>query len=127
LSERIREGDRLPNDATEAQLDGDAQPTPSKFVVSLENGVPEPSEVPCPIARRKGLVPSPAHPSNRLTAQLNSNWRVVDDPLQWILQRRKGKPAKRTRAGKTGPSAPLEKDCCVVFVNSVARSKTKAF
>jgi hypothetical protein len=41
-------------------------------------------------------VPSPAaHPSNRLTAQLNTNWRVVDDPLQWILQRRKGNPRKR--------------------------------
>ena len=36
----------------------------------------------------KGL----AHPSNRLIAQLNENWRVVDDPLQWILQRRKGRP-----------------------------------
>ena len=41
-------------------------------------------------------VPSPlAHPSNWLIAQLNSNWRVVDDPLQWILQRRKGNPRKR--------------------------------
>jgi hypothetical protein len=37
----------------------------------------------------------PAHPSNRLITQLNSNWRVVDDPLQWILQRRKGNPRKR--------------------------------
>jgi len=45
-------------------------------------------------------VPSPlpgavAHPSNRLIAQLNKNWRVVDDPLQWILQRRKGNPRKK--------------------------------
>jgi hypothetical protein len=41
-------------------------------------------------------VPSPpAHPSNRLITQLNSNWRVLDDPLQWILQRRKGNPRKR--------------------------------
>jgi hypothetical protein len=37
----------------------------------------------------------PAHPSNRLVAQLNRNWRVVDDPLQWVLQRRKGNPRKR--------------------------------
>jgi hypothetical protein len=36
----------------------------------------------------KGL----AHPSNRLVAQLNESWRVVDDPLQWMLQRRKGNP-----------------------------------
>jgi len=33
-----------------------------------------------------------AHPSNRLIAGLNESWRVVDDPLQWILQRRKGSP-----------------------------------
>jgi hypothetical protein len=30
------------------------------------------------------------HPSNRVVAQLNERWRVVDDPLQWILQSRKG-------------------------------------
>ena len=34
----------------------------------------------------------PAHPLDRLVAQLNESWRVVDDPLQWILQRRKGNP-----------------------------------
>jgi hypothetical protein len=38
---------------------------------------------------------SPAHPSNRLVAQLNASWRVIDDPLQWILQRRKGNPRKK--------------------------------
>jgi len=27
--------------------------------------------------------------------QLNVQWRVVDDPLQWILQRRKGTPGKK--------------------------------
>jgi len=36
-----------------------------------------------------------AHPSNRLVAQLNESWRVIDDRLQWILQRRKGKPRKK--------------------------------
>jgi hypothetical protein len=41
-------------------------------------------------------VPSPlAHPLDRLTIQLNTNWRVIDDPLQWILQRRKGNPRKK--------------------------------
>jgi hypothetical protein len=35
-------------------------------------------------------VSPPAHPSDRLVAQLNERWRVVDDPLQWILQQRKG-------------------------------------
>ena len=33
-----------------------------------------------------------AHPSIRLVARLNENWRVVNDPLQWILQRKKGNP-----------------------------------
>jgi hypothetical protein len=37
----------------------------------------------------------PAHPSNRPIAQLNETWRVVDDPLQWILQRRKGNPRSK--------------------------------
>jgi len=36
----------------------------------------------------------PTHPSKRLVAQLNADWRIVDDPLQWILQRKKGKPRK---------------------------------
>jgi hypothetical protein len=39
---------------------------------------------------------APAHPSNRLTAQLNKNWRVADDPQQWILQRRKGNPRRKS-------------------------------
>src|SRR5690349_14808540 len=61
----------------------------------LKKGVCEPnasiSDVALPTE-----VPSPlAHPSNRLIAQLNANWRLVDDPLQWILQRRKGNPRKR--------------------------------
>jgi hypothetical protein len=33
-----------------------------------------------------------AHPSVGLVAQLNATWRVVDDPLQWRLQRKKGNP-----------------------------------
>ena len=37
----------------------------------------------------------PAHPSNRLVTQLNESWRVIDDPLQWILQRKKGNPRKK--------------------------------
>jgi hypothetical protein len=65
---------------------------------SLDQWVREPSNV-----RDAGSVPhqaveGPAHPSNRLIAQLNATWRVVDDPLQWILQRRKG----NSRAKNTG-------------------------
>jgi hypothetical protein len=43
----------------------------------------------------------PAHPSNQLIAQLNEDWRVVDDPLQWILQRRKGNPRKKSSGWKS--------------------------
>jgi hypothetical protein len=65
---------------------------------SLDQWVREP-----PIVRAAGSVPNqaverPAHLSNRLIAQLNATWRVVDDPLQWILQRRKG----NSRAKNTG-------------------------
>ena len=44
---------------------------------------------------RQDRAERPAHPSNRLIAQLNERWRVVDDPLQWILQRRKGNPRSK--------------------------------
>jgi hypothetical protein len=37
-----------------------------------------------------------AHPSYRLLIQLNDKWRVVDDDLQYVLQRRKG--AARSKA-----------------------------
>ena len=53
-------------------------------------------------ASSKGLN-GPAHPSNRVVAQLNAKWRVVDDPLQWILQRKKGSPRSRN-AGWQGRS-----------------------
>src|SRR5262245_28157429 len=33
----------------------------------------------------------PAHPSRRLGVQLNKTWRIIADPLQWRLQRKKGK------------------------------------
>ena len=38
---------------------------------------------------------APAHPSDRLVLQLSERWRIVDDPLQWILQRKKGTPSKK--------------------------------
>ena len=62
---------------------------------SLDQWVREPSNV-----RDAGSVPhqaveGPAHPSNRLVAQLNATWRVVADPLQWRLQRKKGNPRTR--------------------------------
>lgn len=62
---------------------------------SLDQWVREPSNV-----RDAGSVPhqaveGPAHSSNRLVAQLNATWRVVADPLQWRLQRKKGNPRIR--------------------------------
>jgi hypothetical protein len=44
-----------------------------------------------------------AHPSDRLVAQLNDQWRVVDDHLQWILQQRKGN-ARSKNCGWRGRS-----------------------
>jgi hypothetical protein len=53
--------------------------------------------------RRHDPVQHLAHTSNQLVAQLNESWRVVDDPLQWILQRRKGNPRSKA-AGWRGRS-----------------------
>ena len=53
------------------------------------------NELASPPPSLANLPNSPAHPSNRLVAQLNASWRVIDDQLQWILQRRKGNPRKK--------------------------------
>jgi hypothetical protein len=50
------------------------------------------------ISASEGSSSSLAHPSDRLLAQLNERWRVVDDPLQWILQQKKG----NTRSKNSG-------------------------
>jgi hypothetical protein len=42
----------------------------------------------------------PAHPSKQLVAQFNERWRVVDDPPQWVLQRRKGNPRSKNQGWK---------------------------
>jgi hypothetical protein len=52
-----------------------------------ENWVREPSPLPSEVALPNDRTPTPAHPSNGLIAQLNEDWRVVDDSLQWILAR----------------------------------------
>jgi hypothetical protein len=67
----------------------------SPFRTTPDEGVRQP-----PIGSEAVSVPnraskSPAHPSNRLVAQLNERWRVIDDPLQWILQWKKGNPRKK--------------------------------
>jgi hypothetical protein len=77
-------------------------------------------------------IPRPAHPSNRLVAQLNERWRVVDDPLQWILQRKKGNPRKKN-SGWQGRSFCRTRDallgcvaghCGEVDDNSLAKLKS---
>jgi hypothetical protein len=65
------------------------------FEHSRKNRVREPSIVSSPPPVLADVPPSPAHPSNRVLAQINKNWRVVDDPLQRVLQRRKGNPRKK--------------------------------
>jgi hypothetical protein len=60
-----------------------------------KQGVREPRAAPAAHQDYPDSAASPAHPSNRLVAQLNESWRVIDDPLQWILQRRKGNPRKK--------------------------------
>jgi len=64
--------------------------------VSLKKGVRERSAAPANHRTHQRPPKRPAHPSNPLVAQLNNNWRVVDDRLQWILQRKKGKPRDKT-------------------------------
>ena len=76
---------------------------------SLDQGVREPSATSLGHAECALKSKRPAHPSNRVVAQLNANWRVVDDPLQWILQRRKGKPRTRN-SGWRGRSFCRTKD-----------------
>jgi hypothetical protein len=60
-----------------------------------QRGVRQPFSTSAMHDQRARPTECPAHPSNRLVAQLNKRWRVVDDPLQWILQRRQGNPRKK--------------------------------
>jgi len=79
------------SEATKESRDG----RPSGDLTSPKTAVREGSLG--PVTRRDYQVRSerPAHPSNRLVAQLNETWRVVDDPLQWRLQRKKGNPRSK--------------------------------
>jgi hypothetical protein len=43
-----------------------------------------------------GREKGPAHPSIRFPLRLNGEWRIVDDPIQWILERRKGRPRTKS-------------------------------
>jgi len=60
-----------------------------------ENGVRQPSSLCSAAVLAKDPKSASAHPSNPVVAQLNANWRVVDDRQQWRLQRKKGNSRKR--------------------------------
>ena len=61
----------------------------------LQQRVRQPKLIARAVTAPPNPPPSLAHPSNRVIVQLNAKWRVVDDPLQWILQRKKGNPRKK--------------------------------
>jgi hypothetical protein len=54
-------------------------------------------------ASRRTSTSGLAHPSDRLLIQVNADWRVIDEDLQYILQRRKGK-ARSKASGWSGQS-----------------------
>jgi hypothetical protein len=72
------------------------QPDPSRFDDATKSPVRERPAVLGLSEECQDGAKRPAHLSNRLIAQLNERWRVVDDPLQWILQRKKGNPRKKS-------------------------------
>jgi hypothetical protein len=63
--------------------------------IPFNKGVRQPSIVRRAVPGPDEVGKHPAHPSNRLIAQLNESWRVIDDPLQWRLQRKKGNSRKK--------------------------------
>jgi hypothetical protein len=71
-----------------------ANPTPSKSNAkcSTNQGVRERPVEAGRYEASQEVASGLAHPSKPVVAQLNERWRVIDDPLQWILQRRKGNP-----------------------------------
>jgi hypothetical protein len=76
---------------------GASQDTPFRYHsgVDLEMEVRQPQAAGGGTNLLHEAEPTPPHPLGSLEAQLNGNWRVMDDPLQWILQRKKGSPRKK--------------------------------
>jgi len=70
-------------------------PIPQGDQTTSKRAVREPSTAPRGHRDYQQPSQSPAHPSNYLVAQLNATWRVVDDPPQWRLQRKKGNPRSK--------------------------------
>ena len=96
MSERIESGEIPPSTVTGERADSNAHPNSNGLDPSSEEGVRERSAAPTMCQDHQDRAQRPAHRSNRRLAQLNESWRVVDDPLQWILQRRKGNPRDKS-------------------------------
>jgi hypothetical protein len=90
--------------------------------VPAEEGVRECTEHAPPAPSVAGIKIAPAHPSNRLVVQLSVDWRVVEDPLQWILQRKKGNPRAKNSGWQNRSFCRTRDGCCDVFASLVVRS-----
>ena len=89
------EDQELSGNLSNQSVGGWCAPTASTFGEQLAQRVRE-QNFSAPAVTGANRSPSPsAHPLNHLIARLNAKWRVVDDPLQWILQRKKGNPRKK--------------------------------
>ena len=120
MSERI-DATAATSNETEKDIDGHDHASSHR---PPQRGVRDRFERP---ARDKGSQDAsrrPAHPSNQLVAQLNASWRVVDDPLQWILQRRKGNPRKKS-SGWQGRSFCRTRDALLRCVREYCCSPDK--
>ena len=98
----------------------DGPPILSNNRTSSKTGVRERSGNPATPPGLQDHAKHPAHPSNRLIAQLSASWRVIDDPLQWILQRRKGNPRKKNFGWRSRSFYTTRKDCCAAFASTAA-------
>ena len=95
MSERIAAGEIRTGTVAGERIDTDSLSNSNERDRSRKKGVRQWNESASPPPSPADLSSRPAHPSNRLVAQLNASWRVIDDQLQWILQRTKGNPRKK--------------------------------
>ena len=94
MSERI-DTSEVARSATAERIGSDDHRYSCKLEVPPRKGVRERSAAPEAHLDYQDRAERPAHASNRLVAQFSERWRVVDDPLQWVLQRKKGNPRKK--------------------------------
>jgi hypothetical protein len=85
----------MTNDTKFALAGAAAQRAESSSHAGATAGVRERLPSPCADVIPAATEYRPAHPSQPFPVHLNSDWRVIDDPLQWILQSRKGNPRQK--------------------------------